>query len=79
MITAALIILAIIFFPVLAVVLWVYAFVRLLNGPYERFDKIAWLLAMIAFPILGSLLFLIFRDRPERPYDRVMPATYGGV
>ena len=79
MLTVALILLAVIFFPVLAVILWVVAFVRLLNGPYNRFDKLAWLVAMIVFPILGSLVFLIFRDRQERTYARSAPATFGGV
>lgn len=74
MITAALIVLAVLFFPVFAVILWVVAFIRLLNGAYDRFDKLAWLLAMIAFPIVGSLLFLFFRDRQERHHERVEPA-----
>jgi len=44
----------------IALVLWIYAIVDVVKGTFEGSStKLIWLIVIIIFPILGSILYLI--------------------
>jgi hypothetical protein len=50
-----------ILFSLLFLIIWLYALVDCLRSEFRRSgDKVAWLLAVIFLPILGSVLYLAF-------------------
>jgi len=64
---AGLSILAIIFFFFIIAFLWLIALIDILSSDFQGNDKVVWVVIVIFFPFLGSILyFLIGRSRKIR-------------
>jgi len=64
---AGLSILAIIFFFLIIAFLWLIALIDILRSDFQGNDKVVWVVIVIFFPFLGSILyFLIGRSRKIR-------------
>jgi len=64
---AGLSILAIIFFFFIIAFLWLIALIDILRSDFQGNDKVVWVVIVIFFPFLGSILyFLIGRSRKIR-------------
>ncbi|WP_029036871.1 PLDc N-terminal domain-containing protein [Salinimicrobium xinjiangense] len=44
----------------LFIIFWIWAFLDLVSSPFKKTRwKVAWLLIIIAFPLLGAILYLL--------------------